>query len=374
MIPVYRPWVGAAEARAVARVLRSGWLGLGPVTAEFETRFARYVGAPHAVATASGTAAMHLALLASGVGPGDEVILPSLTFVATAEAALMCGARPVFADIDPGTLNLDPADVRRKLTGRTRAILPVHYGGQPCDLDALRRIARRGRRVALVEDAAHACGSSYRGRRIGIHGDFVCFSFHAVKNLTTGEGGMITTSDDRAAARLMRLRVFGINRDAWLRHRAKPRGRLADWNYRVREPGFKAHLHDISAAIGLVQLAKLERGNAIRRTIAARYDAAFAGMPGVTLRPTPSWATTNHHLYVIQVERRDALLERLRRKGIAAGVHYEPVHLFGAFRRWRARLPVTEWAWRRLVSLPLYPTLSRREQASVIGTVTEFVR
>lgn len=373
MIPVYRPWIGQAEARAVARVLRSGWLGLGPVTAEFESRFARYAGAPHAVATSSGTAALHLALLAAGVGSGDDVILPAFTFVATAEAVLMCGARPVFADIDPGTLNLDPADVRRKLTGRTRAILPVHYGGLPCDLEALRKVARRGRRVALVEDAAHACGSSYRGRRIGVHGDFVCFSFHAVKNLTTGEGGMITTADGKAATRLRRLRVFGIDRDAWARHRTKPRGRLEEWRYQVNEPGFKAHLHDLSAAIGLVQLAKLDRGNGIRRAIAQRYDQAFRALPGVTLRGAPAGAVTNHHLYVIDIARRDLLLERLRRRGIAAGVHYEPTHLLRAFRRWRVPLPVTERVWRRLVSLPIYPTLGAADQGRVIRGVAEFV-
>lgn len=375
MIPVYRPWVGAEEARAVARVLRSGWLGLGPVTAEFERRFARYVGAPEAIATSSGTAALHLALLAAGVGPGDEVILPALTFVATGEAVLMCGARPVFADIDPDTLNLDPVAVRRRLTGRTRAILPVHYGGLPCDLDSLRRLARRGRRIALIEDAAHACGSIYKDRRIGTHGDFTSFSFHAVKNLTTGEGGMITTADRRAAARLRRLRVFGIDRDAWVRHRAKQRGgRLPEWRYEVREPGFKAHMSDVAAAIGLVQLAKLERGNAIRRGLARRYDAAFADLPGITRRAQPADRLSNHHLYVAQTSRRDELLETLRRHGIAAGAHYEPVHHLQAFRRWWTALPETERVWRRVVSLPIYPDLRPADQARVIRAVRAFVR
>ncbi|HET6201326.1 MAG TPA: GNAT family N-acetyltransferase [Planctomycetota bacterium] len=378
MIPVFRPSLGDEEIAAVAEVLRSGWIGLGPKTAAFERAFAESVGARHAVGTASGTAALHLALLGLGVGPGDEVIVPSLTFVSTAHAVRYCGGVPVFADVEEETLCLDPRDVRRKISPRTKAILPVHYGGHPADLDALQALARR-HRLLLLEDAAHAAGAEYGGRRVGSPGPSaaVCFSFHAVKNLTTGEGGMVTTDDEGLARRLRELRWMGISRDTWERTKGDA---VHAWRYEVRSLGWKAHLSDIQAAIGLVQLRKLDAGNARRREIALRYAAALRDLPGVRIPVERPGLRSSWHLYPIRAQRRDDLLAFLKKRGIAPGVHYFPLHLHPYYLETgeKARFagpgtcPVAERAWKELLSLPLYPGLAEAEIEAVVRAVRDF--
>ncbi len=378
MIPVFRPSLGEEEIAAVAEVLRSGWIGLGPRTAAFERAFAQYVGARHAVGTASATAALHLALLGLGVGPGDEVIVPTLTFVSTAHAVRYCGAVPVFADVEEETLCIDPRDVRRKITPRTKAILPVHYGGHAADLEAIHGLARR-RGLLVVEDAAHACGAEVAGRRIGRPGPSaaVCFSFHAVKNLTTGEGGMVTTDDEALAKRLRELRWMGISRDTWDRTEG---GAVYAWRYDVRHLGWKAHLSDVQAAIGLVQLRKLDAGNARRRELAARYSESLRGLPGVRLPVERAGVRSAWHLYAIRAERRDDLLAFLKKRGIAPGVHYFPLHLHpyyleageDARHTGPGSCPIAERAWTELLSLPLYPSLTDAEFEAVVGGMRDF--
>src|SRR5271165_2393238 len=244
-VPFHRAPVGDDEAHAVCEVIRSGWLTMGPKTFEFEKEFAKYVGADHAIAVSTGTAALHLSLEAAGIRAGDEVLLPTTTFTATAEAVTYLGARPVLIDVDPVTMNLDPEDAARRITQRTRAIIPVHLGGQPCDMDEIAALAGT-HRLRIIEDAAHALPSEYKGKRVGQISEFTCFSFYATKTLTTGEGGMITTNNQEAAERMRLMRLHGIERDAWKRYRGD-----GSWFYEVLEAGFKYNLTDLQSAMGL---------------------------------------------------------------------------------------------------------------------------
>lgn len=379
MIPVFRPNYGVEEIKAVTEVLKSGWIGLGPKTAEFEKRFASYVGARHAVALNSGTAALHLALLAANVGPGDEVIVPSLTFVSTAHVVMYVGARPVFADVEPDVLCLSPEDVVKKITAKTRVVIPVHYGGHPCDMKKLRRLTA-SRKIILIEDAAHACGSIYQRKRIGGISPFTCFSFHAVKNLATGDGGMITTNDSDAAKRLRRLRWVGITKDTWgrletLSELDKKAKRGYGWYYEVLELGYKCHMNDIAGVLGLVQLKKLEKANKKRRELAAIYTKGLSDLPGIECPVVRPGVVTAQHNYVIRCDRRDELHLYLRKNNISSGVHYMPIHLqpFYKKRYPKTHLPVTEAQWPRLLTLPLYPQLTVKEQAHIIETIRKFV-
>lgn len=370
VIELSRPSVGSAEARAVAAALRSGWLGLGPLTARFERRFAMRVGARHCVATSSGTAALHLATTLLGLRAGDEVIVPALTFVATAHAVRYTGARVVFADVAPDTLTLDPADVARKVGPRTRAVIPVHYAGHPCSMDEIHAVAASAG-LEVIEDAAHAVGAAYRGRAVGSLSRLTCFSFHAAKNLTTGEGGAITCASAGDAARLRRLRALGMSRDTW-RGRGGAGG--PRWRYDVREVGYKAAMHDLAAAIGLVQLTKLAALNRRRRVMAARYADAFADLPWLEVPRVQPWAMSAHYSYPVRVRARAALARHLARRGIVTGVHYRPLHHHEVYRDAAAAVPVTDALWRSLLLLPLHPGLRDREQAAVIAGVRAFDR
>lgn len=376
LIPVFQPNYGIQEIKAVTNVLKSGWIGLGPKTEEFEKRFAEYVDAPYAIALNSATAALHLSLLAAGIGKGDEVIVPSLTFVSTAHAVLYVGAKPVFADIDKDTLCIVPADVIKKITKKTRAIIPVHYGGHPCDMNALNTIAN-DHKLTIIEDASHACGSSYHGKKIGSISPFTCFSFHAVKNLATGDGGMITVKDKTVAQHLRSLRWVGINKDTWDRSdgtQAEKSYRGYSWYYEVEELGFKCHMNDITAAIGLVQLRKLEASNAIRRSLAKRYTRELGKLPQIACPTEQPGMISAQHNYVIRVHDRDKLHLYLRDQGISTGVHYMPVHLQPYYKKLfpRISLPVTETVWKHLLTLPLYPTLTYQEQDGVISSIKKF--
>lgn len=368
-IPVFRPFHGEEEIEAVAEVLRSGWWGQGPKTAEFERRFAEFVGAPLAVSVNSATAALHLALKVAGV-EGGEVITTALTFVSTNHAILYNNATPVFADIEPDTLNLDPDDIARKITPRTRAIVVVHYGGHPADMDRIHAIAA-AHNLIVIEDAAHAAGSSYHGRPVGSLSPLTCFSFHPVKNLATGDGGMITLFDEEWDARLRRLRWVGINKDTWVRSRDKDASQYS-WQYDVEEVGFKCHTNDINSAIALVQLARLPQTNARRRAICALYDAGLADLDWIerpTLRPD---VVSARHNYVIRCDDRDGLAEWLRQHKIATGMHYIPNHLHAVYRPYAAPLPVTEREWTRLLTLPLYPALTDDEVAYIIEVIRRY--
>lgn len=367
MIQLTRPSFGEAELAAVRDVLESGWVGLGPRTAAFEKAFASYVGAPLCVGMNSATAALHLCLLLLDLEPGDEVVVPAITFVASAHAVRLAGGRVVLADVDPATLTIDPVDVERKLSSRTRAVVAVHYGGHPCAMDELGALAA-AHGLTIVEDAAHAAGARYRRRFVGQISPLTCFSFQATKNMTTGEGGAVTTDHEGYAARLARLRCSGIDRDTWQR----VGGARHDWSYDVAEVGYKYHMNDLAAAIGLVQLSRLEERNALRRTKAALYDEAFAGL-GWLCRPiVHPWVTSAAHNYAIHVDRRDELHVWLQERGIASSVHYEPLHHHSAYRGIDAHVPAAEQEWRRILLLPLYPELTDRDQARVIEAVRSF--
>lgn len=360
--------MGAEELAAVGRVLETRWLGMGALAAELERRVAEAAGARHAVACSSASAALHLALHALGIGPGDEVLLPSLTYVAGPQAVLAVGARPVFCEVEPGTACLDPGDAARRLTRRTRAIMPVHYAGFPCAMDELLALAR-GRGLAVVEDAAHAFGSSYRGRPIGSLGDLTCFSFDPVKNITCGEGGAVVTDDGELARRLRLARNLGVDRDSLARrHADRP------WDYQAVCPGFRSHLSDLQAAIGLAQLDRLEERSERKRAIFRRYLAGLAGVPGL-LPLVRGLDEAFPLLFVVRVTdgRRDALLARLAEEGIQGWVHYVPCHLQPAFRAFATPLPVTERLYGELLTLPSYPGLADEEVDRVIACVRELL-
>lgn len=367
------PQIEDAEIDEVVSSMRAAWLGTGPKVALFEERFRAYKGAPHAVAVNSCTAALHLSLLAAGVGPGDEVIVPALTFAATVNAIIHTGATPVIADVDATTMNLDPADVAGRITGRTKALLPVHFAGRPCEMDELVPLAE-GNGLTLIEDCAHAVETEYHGRKAGTFGSFGCFSFYATKNLTTGEGGMIVTQSEADASRAKVLALHGMSKDAWKR--------FSDEGYRhyqIVEAGFKYNMMDLQAAIGLHQLDRLE-ANWLRRERAwATYRDALANLPLV--QPSDPAADTRHayHLYTVLVDDvaagigRDAFLEGMTAHGIGVGVHYLsiPEHPFYQERfGWEPEdYPNAMRIGRQTVSLPLSARMTEDDLADVIEAV-----
>jgi len=361
-----------AEAAAVQRVLASRWLTMGPETAAFEAEFAARLGARHAISVCNGTAALHLALLAAGIQPGDEVIVPALTFVATANAVRACGARPVFADVcSLEEWTLDPADVQRRIGPRTRALLAMHYGGFPCRMPELLALCR-AHGLLLLEDAAHAPGASLDGRQAGTFGAAGCFSFFSNKNLAVGEGGMLVTDQDEIAARARLLRSHGLTSSTSERHH----GRALD--YDALEVGYNYRLDELRAALGRVQLGKLEAGNRRRAALSALYRRALAGLEGVHVPFTGARGTSAHHLMAVLVpaELRDATRAALRRRGVQTSVHYRPVHTLSAYRALagEVHLPRTEEIGRRELSLPLFPGLAEESVGEVVDDLAECLR
>ena len=373
-IPVFRPNMGDEEINAIGEVLKSGWIGLGPKTKEFERKFAEYVGAKYAIATNSCSGALHLALDAIGATKGDEIITTPMTFVSTSHAIVHNGAIPVFVDIDPETLNIDPKEIEKKITPRTKAILIVDYGGHPCELDEIKEIADKNNLV-IIEDAAHACGSEYKGKKIGCGiSDLTCFSFHAVKNLPTGDGGMITTNNEEFAKRIKRMAWVGMNKDTFERSEHG-----FSWHYDILDYGFKYHMNDISAALGLVQLGKLEMMNQRRREIARRYDEAFRGLEWIKTPIVKEYAKTSQCNYCLKIENnksRDELYNHLKKLGISTSVHYRPVYLFTIYQSnpmFRSmRLPHTEETWKKIILLPMFPSMTEEQIQRVIDGVKSF--
>ena len=360
MLPYGRQCVDEEDIRAVVEVLRSDWLTTGPKVQEFEMTFADLVDAREAVAVSSGTAALHAAMYAIRIGPGDEVIVPPITFVASANCVVYQGGTPVFADVDSATLLLDPMKVESKITSRTKAIIAVDYAGQPCDYDALRVIADKYNLV-LVADACHSLGGSYKGRKVGSLADLSVFSFHPVKHITTGEGGLVTT-DGRHWAQCMRaFRHHGITKD------------YQSWFYEMVDLGYNYRLTDFQCALGMSQLRKLPDWVTRRQEIAQRYDAAFAETPKVTPLGVREDVSHAYHLYVIKVALRAEVFATLRAKGIGVNVHYIPVHLHPFYReQFGTQLglcPVAESAYEQIISLPMFPSLTDADVDEVIGVV-----
>lgn len=361
LLPYGRQSIDEDDVEAVADVLRSDWLTTGPKVEEFERAFAESVGAAHAVAVSSGTAALHAAMFAVGIGPGDEVIVPAMTFAATANCVVFQGGVPVFCDVQEDALLVDPALVEEKITPRTKAVIPVDYAGQPCDYDELRAVAAR-HGIALVADACHALGATYKSRRVGTLAGLSTFSFHPVKHMTTGEGGMVTTDDAELAGRMRRFRNHGIESD----HRQ--RAERGTWYYEMTELGYNYRITDFQCALGLSQLGKLSGWVARRQEIAALYDKAFAEVPAVEPLARRTDRTHVHHLYVVRLEPelsgcdRKTAFAALREEGIGVNVHYVPVHLHPFYReRFGAGpglCPVAEAAYERLLSLPIFPGMA----------------
>ncbi len=376
-LPFCQADIGEEEIAEVVDTLRSGWLTTGPKTREFEERFSQYVGSGFAIAVNSCTAALHLALNAAGITEGDEVITTPLTFCSTVNVILFQRATPVLADIRLDDYDIDPAEVERRITPRTKAILPVHYGGQPCRMDELMDIARR-HNLLVIEDAAHAVGAKYRGQPVGTIGDATAFSFYVIKNLTTGEGGMVTTNNPELAEKVRILRLHGMSHDAWKRYDAR-----GSWYYEVQMLGFKYNMSDIQAALGLHQLARLESFTERRAKIVAEYGRRFAALPELTLPQARPEVRHAWHLYPIRVDEerltigRDQFIEEMKERGIGTSVHFIPIHYHPYYQQTLGLkpgdFPNTDKLFAGLLSLPLFPRMTDADVERVANAVEEIV-
>ena len=377
-LPFSLPGIDEKDISGVVEVLKSGWITTGPKCDAFEKAFAGYVGAPHACALTSATAGMHLVLLALGLKPGDEVITSSMTWVSTVNMIELCGARPVFADIDPSTLMITADRIAPLISKRTRAMVPVHYAGAPADMDPIRELAKK-HNIVLIEDAAHAAGTEYKGRRIGSHGLSI-FSFHPIKNMTTGEGGMVVSEDPEMVDRVRRLKFHGLAKDAWQRYSRK--GSVV---MEVTEPGFKYNLTDIQASLGLTQLEKLDRFNERRKELVAIYDELFKSIDEVRPIGRPAYPHKHtHHLYIVQVDidkvgfSRDEFVDQLKERNIGVGIHFRAAHLHEYYAKQgrypRGSLPNTERASDRIMSLPLFPGMTANDVRDVVLAIKDVVK
>jgi len=377
-VPFHRAAVGAEEAQAVAEAVMSGWLTMGPKTVEFEQRFAGYVGAAHAIAVNSCTAGLHLALEAIGVREGDEVLVPTNTFTATAEVITYLKARPVLVDIDPLTFNMNVEDASRRISGRCKAIIPVHIAGQPCNMDEIAEFSK-AHSLQVVEDAAHALPASYRGRSIGSISQVTAFSFYATKTLTTGDGGMITTDDEALAGRFRLMRLHGIGRDAWKRYTSE-----GSWFYEVLEAGYKYNLTDIQAALGLIQLQKCDAMAQRRREIAECYSREFRQSELLEVPHEMPDRESAWHLYILRLAAgrltidRNEFVDRLRSCGVGTSVHFIPLHLHPYYQKTLGcrigDFPISEEQYSRYFSLPIFPGMSEEEVGFVIDQVLKVAR
>lgn len=377
-LPFSVPVIGEEEIAEVTESLRSGWITTGPKVKRFEEGFRSYVGSRFAIPLSSATAGLHLAFLGLKLQPGDEVITTPMTFAATVAMIIQANGRPVLADIEPGTLNISVTEIEKKITPRTRAIVPVHFAGQPCDLDAIFKLADK-HGLKVVEDAAHAVGTEYKGRRIGSFPTVSVFSFHPIKNITTGEGGMVCTDNEEFAEELSLMKFHGMNREAWKRYEAS-----GTPNYDIVMPGFKYNMMDIQAAIGIHQLKKLDSFIDSRALIAAEYNRAFEGVPEIL---TPAHVPYSHrhawHLYtpLVRIEgltiNRDRFMAELKKRNIGTGLHFKAVHHHPWYRDYfnlpEGSLPVADYASERILSLPLFPTMTSEDARDAIEAVMDVI-
>jgi perosamine synthetase len=377
-LPFHRALIEEDEISAVVEVLRSGWLTTGPRVRQFEAEFARYTGASHAVAFSSCTAALHLALAAIGLKEGDEVILPTMTFASSGEVVLYFKAQPVLVDCGKSSFHVDAEQIARAVTPRTRAIVPVHYGGCPCDMDEILSIAQR-HNLTVIEDAAHALPSRYKNKMVGTLGDITCFSFYATKTLTTGEGGMATTENGEFAERMRSLSLHGISKDAWKRYSAE-----GTWRYDILETGYKYNLTDLQASLGIAQLKKCHAMWSRRTTLAQQYSAALGSLDAFQIPQVPRDIDHAWHLYVLEVDAsalridRNRLIEELKNRGIGTSVHFIPLHLHTLYQKqlgYRAgQFPNAEERFERAISLPIYPGMTAEDSTRVIEALYEIAR
>ncbi len=377
-LPYHQPLLGADEEASVLETMRSGWLTTGPKTKLFEKQIADYVGAAHCIALNSCTAALHLALIALGVEPGDEVITSPITFASTANVIVHCGATPVFADVESDTFNLDPERFEAAITPRTKAVIPVHLFGQACDMDAINAIAKR-HGIAVIEDAAHAIGTEYKGRRIGGTGNLTAFSFYATKNITSGgEGGALTTNDPALAEKLAIMSLHGISKDAWKRYSSSG---YKHWD--IISPGYKYNMFDLQASIAIPQLARIDAFWKRRVELKAIYDAAFRDVPEILLPAERSYGLHAYHLYPIVVRTealttdRDGIMNAIQAENVGVGVHFRAVHLhpyyMDAWHFARGMFPRAEYYSDRTISLPLYPKMADADAGDVVAVVRKVI-
>ncbi|MDD5529401.1 MAG: DegT/DnrJ/EryC1/StrS family aminotransferase [bacterium] len=377
-VPFGLPYITKDEIDEVIEALRSGWISTGPKSVELEEKLREYIGTKYSAIVSSCTAALHLALCAYDIKEGDEVITSPYTFIATTESILYTGAKPVFVDIHKDTLNIDPAKIEKAITKRTKAIVPVHIAGHPCEMDEIMKIAKK-HNLIVIEDAAHAFGTYYKSKKIGTIGDATCFSFYATKNLTTGEGGMITTNNKKIAEKIKLLRLHGMSRDAWKRY-----SKEGSWYYEILTTGYKYNISDIHSALGIQQLKKFEKMQKMREKIVNTYDEAFSKIKELQIPVIKDYSTTHaYHLYIIKIVPellkidRTKFIELLRAENIGTGVHFIPLHLMPFYKQTfgfkKGDFPNAEWAYERTISLPLYPGLTSEDVKYIIKKVKDSV-
>ena len=372
-LPYCQPSIGKEEIKEVVDTLKSGWLTMGPRAIKFEEMIARYTKAKYAVVLNSCTAALHLSLIALGIGKGDEVITTPFTFASTGNVIIQVGAKPVFVAIERKTFNIDPKEIEKAITSKTKAIMPVHYAGQACDMTAIMKIAKKYH-LFVIEDAAHMIGAEYKGKKIGTFGDTTCFSFYATKNMTTGEGGAVTTNDKTLAEKIMVLRLHGISKDAWKRYDKK-----GSWYYEIEECGWKYNITDIQAALGIHQIKKLDKFNKIRRKYAQIYNRELSGIKGIITPYEKPNVKHVYYLYPILLENynRDEFIEKMAQNGIGCSVHFIPLHLHPFYQKLgykKGDFPNAEWVYEREVSLPLYPKMKYSDLLFVAKTIKNILK
>ena len=368
MIPLFKPFIGKDELKALEEIFKTGWLGIGPKTKEFEEKFSKFIGTKHAVGVNSCTSALDLALKILNIKNCD-VLVPSITFASTALVALYNNCKPIFVDVDKDTLCMNVEDMKNKITSNTKAVIPVHLGGHPCDMDPIMEIAKE-KDMVVIEDCANATGTKYKGRSVGNIGDIGCFSFEAKKNMTTGDGGMMTTNNSDIVKKLKRIRWVGMNRETWERLNDKE-GKYS-WYYEITDLGYKYNMNDIQAAIGLVQLNKFEFMKEKKDLIIKKYNEELSKISQIKCPVVKEWADPSWWLHIIKAERRDDFISHMSKNGITTGVHFMPLYLHPLFKKYKNENPNADEVWKNIVSLPLFVEMTDEQVSTVLSEAKRF--